>query len=58
MQQQTMLHLAAVVEPVDPFERRIFDRLNRALLSSIGNGPPAEAEADYYAGLEELMIAA
>jgi hypothetical protein len=28
------------------------------LLSSIGNMPPAEAEARYYASLEELRIAA
>ena len=31
---------------------------NRRLLSSIGNVPPAEAEAAYYASLEELKIAA
>lgn len=31
---------------------------NRRLLSSIGNVPPAEAEAAYYASLEELRIAA
>jgi transposase InsO family protein len=31
---------------------------NRRLLSSIGNMPPAEAEARYYASLEELSIAA
>jgi putative transposase len=31
---------------------------NRRLLSSIGNMPPAEAEARYYASLEELRIAA
>jgi len=31
---------------------------NRRLLSSIGNMPPAEAEASYYASLEELRIAA
>lgn len=31
---------------------------NRRLLSSIGNIPPAEAEANYYAGMEELRIAA
>ena len=31
---------------------------NRRLLGSISNVPPAEAEADYYANLEELMIAA
>jgi putative transposase len=31
---------------------------NRRLLSSIGNMPPAEAEACYYASLEELRIAA
>lgn len=31
---------------------------NRRLLSSIGNIPPVEAEANYYAGLEELSIAA
>ena len=31
---------------------------NRRLLSSIGNMPPAEAEANYYASLEELRIAA
>ena len=31
---------------------------NRRLLSSIGNVPPAEAEANYYACLEELKIAA
>ena len=31
---------------------------NRRLLSSIGNIPPAEAEAEYYASLEELQIAA
>lgn len=31
---------------------------NRRLLSSIGNIPPAEAEATYYASLEELRIAA
>jgi transposase InsO family protein len=31
---------------------------NRRLLSSIGNMPPAEAEAAYYASLEELSIAA
>jgi transposase InsO family protein len=31
---------------------------NRRLLSSIGNVPPAEAEAEYYASLEELKIAA
>jgi len=31
---------------------------NRRLLSSIGNVPPAEAEANYYASLEELKIAA
>jgi hypothetical protein len=31
---------------------------NRRLLSSIGNMPPAEAEAHYYASLEELSIAA
>ena len=31
---------------------------NRRLLSSIGNMPPAEAEANYYASMEELKIAA
>ena len=31
---------------------------NRRLLSSIGNIPPAEAEANYYASMEELSIAA
>ena len=31
---------------------------NRRLLSSIGHVPPAEAEAAYYASLEELKIAA
>jgi putative transposase len=31
---------------------------NRRLLSSIGNMPPAEAEASYYANLEELRIVA
>jgi putative transposase len=31
---------------------------NRRLLSSIGNRPPAEAEAAYHASLEELKIAA
>ncbi len=31
---------------------------NRRLLSSIGNVPPAEAEANYYASLEDLKIAA
>lgn len=31
---------------------------NRRLLSSIGNIPPAEAEANYYANLEELKQAA
>jgi len=31
---------------------------NRRLLSSVGNVPPAEAEAKYYASLEELRIAA
>jgi putative transposase len=31
---------------------------NRRLLSSIGNRPPTEAEAAYYASLEELKIAA
>ena len=31
---------------------------NRRLLSSIGNMPPAEAKAAYYASLEELCIAA
>jgi putative transposase len=31
---------------------------NRRLLSSIGNVPPAEAEAEYYASMEELKIAA
>ena len=31
---------------------------NRRLLSSIGDMPPAEAEARYYASLEELSIAA
>ena len=31
---------------------------NRRLLGSIGNIPPAEAEANYYASMEELSIAA
>jgi putative transposase len=31
---------------------------NRRLLEPIGNIPPAEAEANYYASLEELSIAA
>jgi transposase InsO family protein len=31
---------------------------NRRLLSSIGHVPPAEAEAAYYASLEELKVAA
>ncbi len=31
---------------------------NRRLLSSIGNIPPAEAEANYYASMEEPSIAA
>lgn len=31
---------------------------NRRLLEPIGNIPPAEAEAAYYAALEELRIAA
>ena len=41
----------ATLELVDWFN-------NRRLLSSIGNMPPAEAEARYYARLEELSIAA
>ena len=31
---------------------------NRRLLSSIGNIPPAEAEANYYANMEDLKQAA
>ena len=31
---------------------------NRRLLSAIGNIPPAEAEARYYASLEKLAMAA
>lgn len=41
----------ATLEWVDWFD-------NRRLLEPIGNIPPAEAEANYYPGLEQTKIAA
>ena len=57
-----MIHRCGPWRSLEAVEFATLDRVdwfnNRRLLSSIGNMPPTEAEARYYASLEELSIAA
>jgi len=53
------LEQAPVVEPINPsLPLHCRANRNRRLLEPIGNVPPAEAEANYYAALETPEMAA